>query len=104
MYFHFSVHTSDVFVVSCDVLFPRVANSFGADQGSHFLRVFLVAKNPALAHYDCVDVGVHLGVDKGDVIKQVNTPVLDCFHWGWATAEHSWDKKRRETGLRQCLL
>lgn len=89
MYFMFLAHTFDVFVVSCDVLVSGVGNSFGADERSHSLGVFAVAEHPALAHYDCVDVGVHLGVDKGDVVKQVNTPILDCFDWGWAAAEHS---------------
>lgn len=81
--------TFDVFVVSCDVLGSGWAHGFGADKGSHSLCVVAVAEHSAVAHYDRVDVGVHLGVDKRDVVKQVNTPILDCFDRSWAAAEHS---------------
>lgn len=85
----FSAHTLDKFVVCCDVLESRVANSFSADEGSHFLFVVAVAEHPALAHYDWVDICIHLGVDKWDVINQVYAPISDCFDRGWAAAEHS---------------
>ena len=66
-----------------------VADGFGADERPHSLCVFAVAEHPTLAQHDRVDVGVHRGVDKGDVIKQVDAPTLDGFDWGRATAEHS---------------
>lgn len=97
--FLFLAHTFDAFVVSCDVLVSGETNSFGADEGSHSLCVFADADHPTLAHYEWVDVGVHLGVDKGDVIKQVNASIFDCFDWGWATAEHSWDTRREKRRL-----
>lgn len=82
-------HTFDVFVVFCDVLEPGEANSFGTDEGSNSVCVFAVAEHATLAHYECVDVGVHLSIDKGDVIKHVDMPILDCLDWSWAAAEHS---------------
>lgn len=84
-----SAHTFDVFVASCDVLGSGEADSLGADERSHPLRVFAVADHPALAHNDRVDISVHLGVDKGDVVKHVNLPILDGFDWGGAAAEHA---------------
>lgn len=94
-YFVFSAHTLDEFVVSCDVLESGVTNSFSADEGSHFLCVLAVAEYPALAHYDWVDVGIHLSIDKRDVINQVYAPIPDSFDRGWAAAEHSWEKRRK---------
>lgn len=72
------------------------ANSFGADERSDSLCVFADTENPTLVHYNCVDRSVHLGIDKGDVIKQVNTPISDCFDWSWATAEDSYDVRGKE--------
>ena len=82
-------HTSDIFVISCDVLESGEADSFRTDEGSNSLCVFAEAKHTTLAHYHCVDVSVHLSVDKGDIIKQVNTSIFDRFDWSWAAAEHS---------------
>lgn len=65
------------------------ANRFGADERPDSLCVFAETENPTLAHYNCVDGSVHLSIDKGDVIKQVNTPLSDRFDWSWATAEDS---------------
>lgn len=65
------------------------ANSFGANEGSTPLCVFIETEHPTVAQYDCVDGSIHLSIDKGDVIKKVNTPILDCFDWSWATAEDS---------------
>lgn len=89
MYFLFWARTFHVFVVSCEALVSGVADSFGADEGTHSLCVFAVAEHPTLAQHDRMDVGIHLGVDKGDIVKQVDTPILDGFDWGRATAEHS---------------
>lgn len=52
MSFLFLAHTFDVFVVSCDVQVSGVANSFGADEGSHSLGVLAVAEHLTLAHYE----------------------------------------------------
>lgn len=89
MCFKYFSLTFNVFVVSCDVLESGEANSFGANKGSNSLRVFAEADHPTLAYDDRVDSSVHLSIDKGHVIEQVNTPVFDCFYWSWATAEDS---------------
>lgn len=80
-----------VFVVSCDVLQSGEADGFGADEHSDSLSVFAEAEHlvPTLAHDDGVDVGIHLGIDKRDVVKQVDALVLDGFDRSWATAVHS---------------
>lgn len=88
-----------MFVVSSDVLVYGEANSFGEDEGSHFLGVFAVADHSTLAHYDREDIGIHLGVDKGNVIRHVNTSILDCFDWGRAAAELSYDIRRKKSRL-----
>lgn len=72
-------HTFDVFVVSCDVLESGEANGFGTYDRSDSLCVFAVANYPTLAHYESVDIGIHLRIDKGDVITQVQTAVFDSF-------------------------
>lgn len=91
-------HTFHKFVVSCDVLESGKAYSFGADEGSNSLCVFTVANSPTLTHYDCVDISVHLSVDKRDVIKHVDALILDGFDRGRTTAEHSWDERRKKKG------
>ena len=100
MYFPVLDHTFDEFVVSCDIVESGAAYSLGADEGSNSLCVFAVVDHPTLVHYDCVDVSVHLGIDKGDVIKQVDALLLDRFDRGWAAAEHSWGKRRKKNRLR----
>lgn len=82
-------HTFDRFVVSCDVLEPGEANSFGANEGSNSVSVFAEADHSTLAQYDRVDGSVHLSTDKRNVIKQVDTPILDRFHRSRAAAEHA---------------
>lgn len=100
MHFLSSAHTSDVFVVSRDILMLGVPDSFGADEGSDPLCVFVVAEHPAIAaHYSRVDVGIHFGIDEGDIIKQVVTLILDCFDWGWAAAEHSYYKEKKRARI-----
>lgn len=90
-----------MFVVSGDVVEPGEANSLGANEGSHSLRVFAEAERSTLAHHDCVDGGVHLGIDEGDVVKQVNAPIPDRFNWSWATAEDSCDLHARRRWMIQ---
>ena len=97
MHFLCSAHTSDLFVVSRDILMLGVADSFGADERSDPLCVFVVVEHPAVvAQYNRVDVGIHLGVDEGDIVKQVVTLILDCFDWCWAAAVHSYHKEEKE--------
>lgn len=80
--------TFDGFVVARDVLESGEAHGFGADEGADVLRVPAEAEHATPAHYDLVDVRVHLGVDKGDVVKQVDAPILDRFDRRRAAAEH----------------
>lgn len=86
-------------VVSCDIQVSGETNSFGADEGSHPLCVFAAAENPTVTHYDLDDVGVHLGVDKGDVVNQVCTPFPDRFDWSRSTAEHTLERGGRAREL-----
>lgn len=88
-----------MFVVSCDVQVSGETNGFGADEGSHSLGVFAAAENPTVTHYELDDVGVHLGVDKGDVVNQVDTPFPDRFDWSWSTAEHTLGRRGRAREL-----
>lgn len=95
MHSSYLIHTFGVFVVPCDVLESGKANSFGADEAAHPLRVFAVAEHLTLPHYDGVDISVHLGADEGTVVNQVDALILDGFDRCWAAAEHSWGGERR---------
>lgn len=86
-------------VVPCDIQVSGETNSFGADEGSHSLCVFVAAENPTVTHYDLDDVGVHLGIDKGDVVYQICTPFPDCFNRSWSTAEHTLERRGRARAL-----
>lgn len=88
-----------MFVVSCDIEVSGETNGFGADEGSHSLSVLAAAENPTVTHDELDDVGVHLGVDKGDVVNQVDTLFSDRFDWCWSTAEHTLERRGRAREL-----
>lgn len=91
------LRTLDVFVVSGDVLQLREADGFGADEGANALRVFAALEDAPVTHDHHVHVGVHLGVDEGDVVNQVDAAVSDRFDRGGTTAVHTYSgRKRRE--------
>lgn len=79
----------DLFVVSGDVLQLRETDGFGADEGSNTLRIFAALEDAPITHDHRVHVGVHLSVDEGDVVNQVNAAVPDCFDRGGAAAVHT---------------
>lgn len=88
-----------MFVVSGDVLQLRETDGFGADEGSNPLRIFAALENAAVAHDHRVDVGVHLGVDEGDVVNQVNAAVSDRFDRGGTAAVHTWSGREGKSGV-----
>lgn len=93
--------TLDVFVVPGDVLQLGEADGLGADEGSHPLRVGAALENSPVAHDHRVDVGVHLGVDEGDVVNQVDPPVTDRFDRGWTAAVHALSRGGGETEFKR---
>lgn len=76
-------------VVSGDVVQLGETDGFGADEGSHPLRVFVALENAPVSHDHHVDVSVHLGVDERDVEDQVDAPVPDRFDRGRTAAVHT---------------
>lgn len=73
-----------------------VPNSLSADEGANSLSVFAEPEHLTLAQDDCMDISIHTGVDKWDVIEQVHTLVLYRFDWSWATAVHSCDDGKKQ--------
>lgn len=92
--------TLDIFIIAGDVLQPGEAHGFGADERPHSLRVHAAADHAAPAHHARVDVGVHLGVDKGDVVEEVDTPLLDGLDGSRAAAEHACGRRKRHFGFQ----
>lgn len=86
-------------VVSGDVLQLRETDGFGADEGPNTLRVFAALENAPVTHDHHVDVSVHLGVDEGDVVDQVDAAVSDRFDRGGTAAVHTYSGRGGKSGV-----